>query len=129
MKKSQENIRNTFNQRFQERAIAEQIDKTNLCSWPYSFYHNDNFIARWLSEELLRVMRVDESDDDIFKIDYVVDKSGVDYEYGDLLIVTNQTDEKVELIFEIYKLWFVEQKSTEEMEQILDKLCQTYNSD
>lgn len=78
-------------------------------------------LARWQSEDLMKVMRLQEMEaGEILQFDYVIGKSGLDYEYDDLLIEAMDTNEKAEVIFAIYKLWFIENKSPAEMESLLE---------
>lgn len=85
-------------------------------------------LARWQSEDLMKVMNLQEADaDEILQFGYAVDKSGLDYEYDDLFILTMNANEKAEVIFEIYKLWFIEHKSPAEMESLLEAYAKQLN--
>jgi hypothetical protein len=119
-KRNPKDIRDDFLRRFETLAQAANLQISNLCPWPHPLPLEDTLLARWQSEDLMKVMRLQEADaDEILQFGYAIGKSGIDYEYDDLLIEAMDTNEKAEVIFEIYKLWFIENKSPAEMESLL----------
>ncbi len=127
-KKKPRYIRDDFSRRFEGQAQKENLKISNLCPLPHPFSLDDTFLARWQSESLMKVMRLQEAEEDeILQFGYAIGKSGIDYEYDDLVIIAMASDEKVETIFEIYKLWFIENKSPMEMENILENYYKQLN--
>jgi hypothetical protein len=130
MKKNIKYIRDDFKRRFEELSKQEHLEISNECPWPYNLSLEDNYIVRWLSENLARSMTMQETgENETLRFDYVIDKVGVDLEYDDLFVMTKNTNEKAETIFEIYKLWFVENKSPEEMGETLETYFKGFNPD
>ena len=73
-------------------------------------------------------MRLQEADEDeVLQFGYAIGKSGLEFEYDDLLINTIDSHNKVTEIFAIYRLWFMENKSPQDMEKVLDDYYETFN--
>jgi sulfite reductase alpha subunit-like flavoprotein len=128
MKKDFKYIEKVFQRRFEELTKKVQLKASDVYEWPHKSPLEDEFLISWRSEGLMKVMRLQEAEsDETLQFDYAVGKSGIDYEYDDLLVVAMNSNEKVETIFEIYKLWFIENKSPAEMEEIMETYFKRFN--
>lgn len=122
-------IEEDFKRRFEELTKKEVPKASDVYEGVYKSPLDDEFLLSWRSEGLMKVMRLQEAEEDqTLQFDYAIGKSGIDYEFDDLLIVAINSNKKVEMIFEIYKLWFTENKLPEEIEEILVAYFKRLNS-
>jgi len=111
-------IRNSFKQR--------NLKTTN--EWHLHIPPDDLLLVKWKSEPLKKVMRLQEADEDeVLQFGYALGKSGLEFEYDDLLINTIDSHNKVNEIFSIYRLWFLENKSPQDLEKVLDDYYEKFN--
>lgn len=109
-----ESIRKDFKKRIDELAKDEDIRMLNEFFPPP--FPEDEVITNWVSEDLKKVMRVQEAyEDDELCFDVFAGKAGENNQYDDLCIVARSVNEKAERIYDIYKLWFVEDNSPSEI--------------
>ena len=104
-----EYIRNNFLKEFRKLARDERINI--LDEWFPPPFPEDTIVTNWISEDLKRVMRIQEDDyrdDGDLGFNGFLAKAGLDYEYDDLCIIAVASNEKVKEIFDLYKLWFIE---------------------
>jgi len=121
-----EKIRNELKKRINILSENEKIKM--LPEWFSPPFPSDSILTNWKDENAKRVMRLQEADEDeILEFGYAIGKSGLNYEYDDLLIYTINSNDKSEVIFNIYKMWFIENKSPKEMEKILEEYEKKYN--
>jgi len=100
----------------------ELISQGQVMTQPFSLPFDDFLIAKWQSEPLKRIFRLQETeDDDFLKFGFALCKAGLSWDYDDLLVMTDAANKQVPLIFQLYRLWFEEQKSPLEMEELLTK--------
>jgi hypothetical protein len=119
-------IRNNFKQRFQQIAERQNLKTTN--EWHLHIPPDDLLLVKWKSEPLKKVMRLQEADEDeVLQFGYALGKSGLEFEYDDLLINTIDSHNKVTEIFSIYRLWFLENQSPQDMEKVLDDYYEKFN--
>lgn len=119
-------IRNSFKQRFQQIAERQNLKTTN--EWHLHIPPDDLLLVKWKSEPLKKVMRLQEADEDeVLQFGYALGKSGLEFEYDDLLINTIDSHNKVNEIFSIYRLWFLENQSPQDMEKVLDDYYEKFN--
>ena len=125
-----EYIKYDFRLRFRKLATDAGIRVVDdrILKYPLPF-SDDTILASWISKDLRKVMRVQESDydDGTFQFDGFVGKSGLDYEYDDLCVIAVASNEKAKEIFDLYKLWFIENISPEKMEGILESHFERFN--
>lgn len=122
-------IRKNFRLRFRQLATAEGIrvvdDRVLMYLSPCS-----EDLASWISEDLKKTMSVQEDiydDDGSFQFGGFVSKTGLDYEYDDVCVTAVCSHEKVREIFALYQLWFLEDISPKEMDEILESYMQRLN--
>jgi hypothetical protein len=123
-------IRDDFLKGFKKLARDKQINL--LDEWFPPPFPEDTIVINWRSEDLKKVMRIQEDDygdDGTFQFNGFVAKSGLDYEYDDLCVIAVASNEKVHDIFDLYRLWFVENVSPKEMEGILESYFGRLNRD
>ena len=123
-----EYIRDDFLKRFRKLARDECIRV--LEQWFPPPFPEDTIVTNWISEDLKKVMRIQEDDygdDGEFQFGGFVGKAGLDYEYDDLCVIAVSSNEKVREIFELYKLWFIEDIHPEEMSGILESYSKRLN--
>lgn len=122
-------IRNDFKKKFYQLAEQENIEVTN--EWDLPIPEWNCILLKWKSEHLKKIISVQEEDeedsDSLFKFSYVVDITMVyseeqGYEqYNSITILTKNSHQQVETIFDIYKLWFIDKKTPKEMEHLLEE--------
>lgn len=113
-------IRNDFKRKFYQLAKQEKIEIIN--EWKIPIPEDDTLLLKWKSEDLKKIMTIQEENPDAtFKFDYVVDKTGLHFEYDYILVCTRHSHKQVELILALYKSWFIENKTPEEMEHLLEE--------
>ena len=119
-------IRNDFLKKFTKLAIEECTRLLDRRLPP--LFPEVVVVANWISEDLKKVMRIQETEDDeVFQFDGFVKKTGLDYEYDELCVVAVASNGKVRELFELYKLWFIEDISPEGMEGILESYRERLN--
>ncbi len=119
-------IRDNFNKKFKN--ISNKCNTKILNEWIIDLYDFDTQIIKWKSDKINKIMSLQEADEDeTLEFGYAVGKAGLNFEYFDLFIQMKGTNHKVDIIFKLYKLWFIEDKSPEEMESILEEYCKEYN--
>jgi hypothetical protein len=80
-----------------------------LEEWFQPISEDDPAIAAWKSSEAKRTMRIQERDeDDPIEFDWVIGRSGADREFADLLVEVRYCDREVNLLFEIFRRWFLD---------------------
>ena len=124
-------IRNDLRRRFTELATIEGISVVDDRILRYGLpFEEDTILTSWISEDLKKVMRIQESDygdEGTFQFSGFVAKAGLDYEYDDLCVIAVSSNEKFREIFELYKLWFIEDSSPEEISGILESYSKRLN--
>jgi hypothetical protein len=118
--KNMSNIRSQFIEKFNQ---SNDFSKNNdVNEWGKIPFDEDTTVINFKSDSLMKVMMINESSDkEILKFSYFLAKTGEKYEYNLLSIELNNSDQNVDKIFSIYKLWFIDNKSPDEMEIILEK--------
>jgi len=112
-------IRTTFLREFAARADDRGIRLEP--AWFPPPFDDDEIMANWISKKKMRVMRVQEVPvGDELDFGYALGRTGEHDDYDDLLIVTRDTHMRAKEILEFYIHWFVEERSAEDMERILD---------
>ena len=130
--RDREYIRKNFQSRFRKLATDKGIRVVDdwVLMYP-SPLNDDPVLANWISEGLKKTLRVQEDyydDDGTFQLGGFVAKTGLDYEYDNVCVIAVSSNEKVREIFELYKLWFIEDISPKEMERVLESYSELFNS-
>ncbi|GEM_PF-2699056 len=116
--KNLRDIKNNFYAQFNNLAQ----NRATIPFVPLALPFDDFLIAKWQSEPLKKILRLQEmEEDDTLGFGYALGRAGLEWQYHDLLIITQFANEKVALAFEIYQLWFEQNKSPSEMEEILGR--------
>ncbi|WP_394840050.1 hypothetical protein LVJ94_24490 [Pendulispora rubella] len=117
--------RQAFLQAFEDLRIKNGLDQ--LPPWFHVQFPDDKIMATWCSSMQQRVMTIQEADADrLFGFDAFVAKTGLDDELLCLTLDVENTPAKVTLIFEVYRLWFVDKMPWERLEPLVDEFIRAY---
>lgn len=151
---NREQLKINFNRRFKEIAEADGVTNPNLWVWDIHLPPGEPLFLTWKSEDLLRILTLQENEPDSeedepeseeydpeieelerelkdrppLQFGYFFDKSGRDFEYNYLYLSCIACDEKADEIFQIYKLWFIEETPLDEMKEIVEEYFQRLNN-
>ena len=89
--------------------------------WFGPVYPEDPLVVSWRSDAKRRTLRIQERDeDDSIEFDWVIGKSGED-DFDDLLVEVKYCDRGVDLLFEIFRQWFVDDVDIDLMKTLLEE--------
>jgi hypothetical protein len=113
-------LRSTFKESFYKLVTDNQV--TACKEWEAPMPEFVPVLIKLFDEKTNRILTVEENDtNDVFDFDYAIRKTGMHFEQDDLLLIYKNALENLPSIFEVYKKWFIEKITTEEMEKILIK--------
>jgi hypothetical protein len=119
-------IRSDFKKKMNE--IFKQENIYLIDEWFEAYDVNDRVIMNWKSEELKKTMRIQEADSgETIQFAGYIDKCGLNYEFDDIFIQAINVNTKVNEIFNIYKLWFINNEKAEVLQKILDEYSDYFN--
>jgi hypothetical protein len=111
--------RQAFRERF-ERLLAEQ-GVARIPSWFEPPWPEDASIASWLDRETRRCMRVDEAAAGDLELDFFFNETGLE-PLRELVFRARDAHECAELVFRVYRRWFIEKISEDVLDAELEAL-------
>jgi len=78
-------------------------------------------MVNWKSEELGKVMKVDEYEGEGWNLSCWMDKSGLMYELDTLSVSARNCDENAGVIYDLYKAWFLKNTTPKRMEKLIER--------
>ncbi len=111
--------RQAFRERF-ERLLAEHGVAT-LPSWFEPPWPEDTAIASFIDSEARRCMRVDEAAEGDLELDFFFKETGLE-RLRELFFRARNVQERTELVFRVYRRWFIEKISEDVLDAELEAL-------
>lgn len=111
-------VRSDFKEKF--TMMCHKKNLPVMDKWFQTPFQEDDMIENFKSEDLKKRMIIQEaSEGNPLHFDAFTDKGGENYEYDDLYIQAVSVNEKIELIFDLYQKWFIENLAPDRINEIL----------
>lgn len=85
--------------------------------WPGSLPDSLPAVIKFVDSKSNRILTVEEFDD--FEFDYVIRRTGIDFDQFDLLIRFKNISDNLNVIAEIYKVWFIDLGDIDYLDEFL----------
>jgi len=109
------------------RALLASAAVPPVPTWFEPAFPDDPLVGAWIAEPARRSLRLQEADEDeplIFT--YAIGRGGEHKDLDDLFLQIKSSDQRADLVLEIYRLWLHDGLPPERMDRLLTQIEKAY---